>query len=95
MLKNGKYSERVGAGAPVYLAAVLEYISAEILELSGCSALDNKRSRIIPKDVQLAIRNDGELNKMLSDVTIATGGVLPNIHSVLLPAKSTNPDPQQ
>ena len=29
--------------------------------------------------------NDEELNKLLGNVTIAQGGVLPNIHSVLLP----------
>jgi histone H2A len=30
-LKTGKYAERVGAGAPVYLSAVLEYLAAEVL----------------------------------------------------------------
>lgn len=30
-LKNGKYAERVGAGAPVYLSAVLEYLAAEVI----------------------------------------------------------------
>ena len=38
--------------------------------------------------LQLAIRNDEELNKLLSGVTIAQGGVLPNIQSVLLAKKS-------
>ena len=33
-------------------------------------------------------RNDEELNKLFSNVTIAQGGVLPNIHAVLLPKKS-------
>ena len=87
-LKKGKYATRLGAGAPVYLCAVLEYLCAEILELAGNAARDNKKSRIIPRHVQLAVRNDEELNKLLGGVTIASGGVLPNIHAVLLPKKS-------
>ena len=73
------HAERFGAGAPVYLAAVLEYLSAEILELA---------IRIIPRHLQLAVRNDEELNKLLAGVTIAQGGILPNIQAVLLPKKT-------
>ena len=78
----------IGAGAPVYLAAVLEYLCAEILELAGNASRDNKK-RIIPRHIQLAVRNDEELNKLLGGVTIASGGVLPNIHAVLLPKKKS------
>lgn len=72
----------------MYLAAVLEYLTAEILELAGNAARDNKRQRIIPRHLSLAIRNDEELNDLLKGVTIAEGGVLPNIHSILLPKKA-------
>jgi len=87
-LRKGNYAQRIGGGAPVYMAAVLEYLSAEILELAGNAARDNKKSRIIPRHIQLAVRNDEELNKLLAGVTISEGGVLPNIQAVLLPKKT-------
>uniref|UniRef100_B2ZFA7 Histone H2A n=1 Tax=Philodina roseola TaxID=96448 RepID=B2ZFA7_PHIRO len=91
-LRRGSYSERIAGGSPVYLAAVLEYLSAEILELAGNAARDNKKTRIIPRHLQLAVRNDEELNRLLDSVTIAQGGVLPNINSLLLPKKSGTTD---
>ncbi|XP_048449703.1 histone H2A, sperm-like [Rhincodon typus] len=88
LLKKGNYAERVGAGAPVYLAVVLEYLTAEILELAGNAARDNKKTRIIPSHLQLPVHNDEELNKLLGGVTIAQGGVLLNIQAALLPKKT-------
>ena len=86
-LRKGRYAKRVGAGAPVYMAAVLEYVVAELLELSGNAAKDNKKTRIIPRHIQLAVKNDEELNKFLGRATISAGGVMPNVHAVLLNKK--------
>ncbi|ESO00165.1 hypothetical protein HELRODRAFT_154963 [Helobdella robusta] len=91
LLRKGHYADRMGSGAPVYLAAVLEYLTAEILELAGNAAHDNKKSRIIPRHIQLAVRNDDELNTLFNGVTIAQGGVLPHIEASLLPKKTKVP----
>ena len=56
--------------------------------MAGNAARDNKKNRIIPRHVLLAVRNDEELGKLLAGVTIAHGGVLPNINLVLLPKKN-------
>ena len=77
-------------GTSIYMAAVVEYLCAEVLELAGNAAADNKKARIIPRHIQLAIRNDEELSRVLSDVTISEGGVLPHINAVLLPKKSAD-----
>ena len=52
-LRRGGYAERIGSLAPVYMAAVLEYLAAEILELAGNAARDNKKTRIVPRHVQV------------------------------------------
>ncbi|CAH1795410.1 unnamed protein product [Owenia fusiformis] len=78
---------RIGSGAPIYLAAVIEYLTAEVLELAGNAARDNKRGRVTPRHILLAVANDEELHQLLKNVTIAAGGVLPHVHPELLMRK--------
>lgn len=87
-LRKGEYAKRTGTGASVYLAAVLEYLCAEVLELAGNAASDHHKSRINPRYLTLAIRNDEEISQLLADVTISEGGVLPHINAMLLPKKT-------
>eukprot|EP00008_Paramoeba_atlantica_P000854 CAMPEP_0201501028 /NCGR_PEP_ID=MMETSP0151_2-20130828/83363_1 /ASSEMBLY_ACC=CAM_ASM_000257 /TAXON_ID=200890 /ORGANISM="Paramoeba atlantica, Strain 621/1 / CCAP 1560/9" /LENGTH=132 /DNA_ID=CAMNT_0047894503 /DNA_START=719 /DNA_END=1117 /DNA_ORIENTATION=- len=89
MLRRGRYTKRVASAAPVYLAAVLEYLTAELLELSGKVAGQHHKKRITPRAVTLAVRHDEELSQLLSNVTFTQGGVLPNLHDMLKKKKAS------
>ncbi|PKU76911.1 histone H2A-III-like [Dendrobium catenatum] len=73
-LKDGKYTDRVGYGAPVYIAAILEYLTREVLELAGNAAIDNHRRRISPRHIELSVRSDTELSKLLGHVIFSSSG---------------------
>ena len=64
-------SKKIGAEAAVYLAAVMEYITTEILQLAGYIAKDDTKYRINPHHLQLTFKNDEAFNK-LQAATIPT-----------------------
>jgi histone H3/H4 len=89
-LRNFGYSKvMVTSTAPVFLAAVLEYLVAEILILASKSAANNKRIRITIRDLQLAVGEDQELSSLFENLNVSFlgGGVVPYIHSCLVSKK--------
>lgn len=82
-MKKSRYAKMIRGSAAIYQASVLEYLTAEILELAGnCSG---KRARITPRHIMQAIQGDQELSQLLRHATIPHAGRLPGIHPVLLP----------
>lgn len=75
------------------MAAVLEYLSAEVLELAGDAARQNKKGRIIPRHIMLAVENDTELRDLFKGVHISAAGVVPFIHEALLKPKTKDLSP--
>lgn len=71
LIRKNTHSDRVGATASVYLAAVLEYLSAQILELAGNDARYNKYTTVMPQHVAKAIRNDDELARLFKDTVFS------------------------
>ena len=85
--KQGRFSDRFGKSAAVFMAATLEYLTSEILELAGNAAHEAGKKTIAPRHLQLAVRNDEELAKLMSATMIANGGYMSNIHPFLLKGK--------
>ena len=69
--------------AAISLAAVSEYLCAELLELAGNAVKLNSNKTIMPWHFMFAIRGDEELDTLFYSCEIAYGGVIPHIHRSL------------
>jgi len=94
LLKSSTHSMRISALAPVYLSSVLEYLTAEILELSGLQARQQQQNKITPRHIKIAIKEDEDLEKLLSRVDVMGGGFIPKVNPFLpapkVPKKGEN-----
>lgn len=69
-MKQGRFTERLGGTAGAFMAAVLEYLTAEILELAGDLCTEDGMKTIKPKHINLGIRSDIELAKLVANTQI-------------------------
>ena len=81
---DSRYARRVGVTASVYMASVLEYLAAEVLELAGNCARYFKKQRVFPRCIQLTLLHDKELYQLTRGAIVPQGGVKPFIHPVLM-----------
>ncbi len=88
-LRKGRYADRYGAGAPVYMAAVAEYLLAEILEMAGGACLEQSRQYITPQMLSDAVKNDEELTTIFGKNTLFHNAHKPpiGVNPTLLPKK--------
>lgn len=71
------YSTRVGVGAPVFVAAVMEYLCAEVLDVAGEICKEAGYKRITPRYIELAVRKDIDLARLFQNKSISEGGTAP------------------
>lgn len=94
-IREGNYGRQVSQEAPVYLAGVLEYILAEVLDTAGEITVDNKRGTINGRAIRLAIGGDAELNTLFADAIVSGGGVIPYVHEILQPKSKKKKEQQE
>ncbi|XP_030789547.1 histone H2A-Bbd type 2/3 isoform X2 [Rhinopithecus roxellana] len=70
-LREGHYAQRLSPTAPVYLAAVIEYLTAKVLELAGNEAQNHGERNITPLLLDMAVHNDSLLSTLFDTTTIS------------------------
>ena len=66
-MRAKRYSNRVGADGPIFLAAIMEYLCAEVLDTAAEVCLEFGKKRITPRHIELAVRGDDELSRVFQN----------------------------
>lgn len=77
LLREGGYAQRLSSSTPIFLAGVLEYLTANILDLAGKEALSNNKTRITPEHVQRALGSNQHLSRLLEDTAYSRAHRVP------------------
>ncbi|KFV57103.1 Histone H2A type 1, partial [Gavia stellata] len=87
-LRQGRFAERFGARAPVYLAAVLQGVTHKTMEVAGKISKQSKQQRISPSHLQMAVQKISGLRKLLRGaVPRGRGKAVPQRRRVASPSK--------
>ena len=68
-LREGGYARRLSSATPVFLAGVLEFLTANILDQAGKEAQDKRKKRIAPQHLETVIEGTEQLRPLLGDGT--------------------------
>ena len=82
-LRKGCYYKRYSDATAVYLAAVLEYLVSEVLDLAGSACKTEGRKRIVPTNIFSGIQNDDGFVELFSNIIISEGGRSELLHKEL------------
>jgi histone H2A len=74
----------IGKTSVVQMAGAMEYLCAEILEIAGVCTMERKKVRMMPRDIELAVRGDEDLAAWLKNETFFGAGTAPYINPSVL-----------
>ncbi|XP_017824656.1 histone H2A-Bbd type 2/3-like [Callithrix jacchus] len=70
-LQEGQCAQRLSPSAPVFLAAVIQYLTAQILELAGKEAHNNGERTITPQPLDMAVHDNALLSTLFDTTTVS------------------------
>lgn len=88
----GIYADRISDKAAVHLAAAMDYLVLEIVEMAAQICQHHDRARITPRHIALAVQTDYDMAELLKQVTVAQGGIRPYVHPQVMQRNHNDED---